>query len=227
MSEDAASAVSTARLRHVRWIGGGSGGGKSTIARQLAADHGLRLYSCDATIAAHARQLAAADAPLLHAFLRMDMDERWVNHAPDRMLSAFHWFAGEGFDLILADLLALPEQPPIIAEGFRLLPRLVAPLLSQPQQAVWLAPTPAFRSVAFERRGFTWEIPNKTSHPQRALANLLARDQLFTERLVSEATALHLQVLTIDGAKGIDEVTRDVARCLGLSAHEGEESSGD
>ncbi len=227
MSEDAASAASTARLRHVRWIGGGSGAGKSTIARQLAADHGLRLYSCDATIAAHARRLAFADAPLLHAFLRMDMDERWVNRPPDIMLPTFHWFAGEGVDLILVDLLALPEQPSIIAEGFRLLPHLVAPLLSQPHRAVWLAPTPALRSVAFEQRGFTWEIPNKTSRPQRALANLLARDQLFTERMVAEATALHLQVLAVDGAKGIDEVTRDVARRLGLSAHEGEEGSGD
>ena len=33
-----------ARLRHVYWIGGGSGAGKSTIARRLAARHGLQLY---------------------------------------------------------------------------------------------------------------------------------------------------------------------------------------
>jgi shikimate kinase len=40
----------TDRLRHVRWIGGGSGAGKSTIARQLAAEHGLHLYNSDGTI---------------------------------------------------------------------------------------------------------------------------------------------------------------------------------
>ena len=39
------------RLRHVYWIGGGSGAGKSTIARRLAARRGLRLYSTDEVMA--------------------------------------------------------------------------------------------------------------------------------------------------------------------------------
>ncbi|HEX6817946.1 MAG TPA: hypothetical protein VF120_06185 [Ktedonobacterales bacterium] len=206
------------RLRHVRWLGGGSGAGKTTIARTLAAEHGLRLYSCDATIAVHASRLTPDEAPLLHAFLSMDMDERWVSRSPEVMFATFPWFAGEGFDLLVDDLLALPLEPPIIAEGFRLLPRLVAPLLSQPHRAVWLAPTPTFRAAAFQRRGFTWEIPNKTSQPQRALSNLLRRDRLFTEQMMTEATALRLDVIEIDGAQGIDDVSRRVAPALGLSA---------
>jgi dephospho-CoA kinase len=36
-----------ARLRHVYWIGGGSGAGKSTIARRVAGRHGLRVYATD------------------------------------------------------------------------------------------------------------------------------------------------------------------------------------
>jgi predicted kinase len=36
-----------ARLRHVYWIGGGSGAGKSTIARRVASRHGLRVYATD------------------------------------------------------------------------------------------------------------------------------------------------------------------------------------
>lgn len=60
-------------LDHVRWIGGGSGAGKSTVARRI--------------------------------------------------------------------------------EGFRLLPTLVKPLLSDPRRAVWLLPTPTFRQAAVENRG--------------------------------------------------------------------------
>ncbi len=97
----------------------------------------------------------------------MDMDERWVNRSPSAMLKTFHGFQGEGFDLLLEDLLALPEEPPILAEGFRLLPRLVAPLLSRSNQAVWLVPTPEFRRAAFDSRGFTWTIPRKTSNPEQ------------------------------------------------------------
>lgn len=35
------------RLRHVYWLGGGSGAGKSTIARRIAAHHGLHVYDTD------------------------------------------------------------------------------------------------------------------------------------------------------------------------------------
>jgi Shikimate kinase len=213
------SAQLSARLRHVRWIGGGSGAGKSTIARQLAAKYGLHLYDSDAVMADHASRSNPADTPLLQAFLTMDMNERWANRSPEMMLQTFHWFAGEGFELIIEDLLALPEEPLILAEGFRLLPRLVAPLLSHPDKAVWLIPTPDFRRSAFDSRGFTWEIPRKTNKSELALSNLLARDQLFTDKVAGEATALQLPVIKVDGAVSVDELTTCVAGYLGLSAN--------
>jgi 2-phosphoglycerate kinase len=42
-----------ARLRHVYWIGGGSGAGKSTIARRVAGRHGLRVYATDDAMRDH------------------------------------------------------------------------------------------------------------------------------------------------------------------------------
>jgi 2-phosphoglycerate kinase len=206
------------RLRHVRWIGGGSGAGKSTAARQLAASFGLRLYDTDAAMTEHTSRFNPDDAPLLHAFLTMDMNERWANRSPQVMFQTFHWFAGEGFGLIVEDLLALPEEPPIVVEGFRLLPRLVAPLLRYPNQAVWLIPTPEVRRAAFDSRGFTWEIPKMTSKPEQALSNLLIRDQLFTEEIAREAATLHLRAIEVDGTKSVDELITCVAHHLGLSA---------
>lgn len=205
-----------ARLRHVRWIGGGSGVGKSVIARQLAADHGLCLYSCDAMGAEHVRRSNPFDHPLLHDFLAMDMDERWVNRSPSVMLKTFHWFHGEGFDLLLEDLLAMPLDPPILAEGFRLLPRLVSPLLSRPNQAVWLVPTPGVRLAAFDSRGSTWDIPRKTADPEKALANLLARDVLFSNKVIEEAAALQLRVIEVTGDLTLAAVMNKVAESLGL-----------
>jgi 2-phosphoglycerate kinase len=205
-----------ARLRHARWIGGGSAAGKSTIARRLAVEHGLRVFSTDDSMVQHARRSNPADAPMLHAFLAMDMDERWVKRPPSVMFETFHWFRGEGFDLLLDDLLALPEEPPILAEGFRLLPRLVAPLLSQPSQAVWLVPSLEFRRDVFAGRGTTW-FPYETSDPKRALANLLVRDRLFTDQVVKEAATLQLPVIEVNGTLSVDEVTRRVGESLGLA----------
>lgn len=222
MSGTAGDSVVRERLRHVRWIGGGSGAGKSTVARALAAEYGLRLYQSDDTLSDHARRSNPIDHPLMHEFLAMHMDERWVNRSPSVMLETFHGFQGEMFEFIVDDLLALPADPPIVAEGFRLLPRLVAPLLSRTDQAVWLVPTPEFRRAAFEARGFTWEIPRKTGDPQRALANLLARDALFTGQITTEATAMSLPVIAVDGDGSIDDVTRLVGQALGLPSPVGQ-----
>jgi hypothetical protein len=155
----------------------------------------------------------------MHAFLAMDMDERWLNRSPSVMLETFHGFQGEGFELIVDDLLALPSDPPILAEGFRLLPRLVAPLLSRPNQAVWLAPTAEFRRAAFDARGFTWEIPGRTRDPERALANLLMRDHLFTGEMAREAAALGLSVIEVDTGMTVRDLVERVGEALALGSN--------
>ncbi len=55
-------------LEHVRWVGGGSGAGKTTVTRLLAGRVGARLYSTDATIGVHSDRLEPAEAPLLECF---------------------------------------------------------------------------------------------------------------------------------------------------------------
>lgn len=140
----------------------------------------------------------------------MDMDDRWVNRAPEIMLETFHWFRGEGFGLIVEDLLQIPKEPSVIVEGFRLLPRLVRPLLSEPNHAVWLLPTPEFRWTAFESRGSLWEIARKTKDPQKALHNLLERDRMFTERLYGETERTGVSVIHVDTTLTQDDLVQRV-----------------
>jgi 2-phosphoglycerate kinase len=204
------------RLRHVYWIGGGSGAGKSTIARRVADRHGLRLHATDDVMSDHARRCTPGDCPLLAAFAAMDMDQRWLHRSPQTMLQTFHWFQGEGFHLVIEDILRLPTRPGVIVEGFRLLPRLVKPLLADPAQAVWLLPTPAFRRAAFESRGTLWNIARKTSDPPRALANLLERDRMFTDHLAQEGRRLDLRTLAVDISTTEDELAAQVTEAFGL-----------
>src|SRR5689334_7544747 len=157
------------QLRNVYWIGGGSCAGKSTIARRIAEQHGLHLYATDDVMAEHSRRSKPEDCPLLHQFIAMDMDERWVNRSPITMLDTFHWFRGEGFNMIIEDLLRIPTNLRVIVEGFRVLPHLVKPVLSASDHAVWLLPSPEFRQSTIERRGgLRSGFLAKTSNPQRA-----------------------------------------------------------
>jgi hypothetical protein len=208
--------LSPQRLQHIRWIGGGSGAGKSTIAGLLAEEYGLRLYHCDDTQPAHTARSNPVDDPMLHAFVAMTMDERWVKRTPEEMFRTFHGFHGEGFRLILEDLLDLPTDVPVLVEGYKLLPRLVFPWLSRVDQAVWLIPTPEWRQTAFSRRGSLWSIAGRTSDPETALANLLARDALFTEEVERQAAALQLSMIEVDGSMTVDELLERTVVCLGL-----------
>ena len=205
------------RLRHVYWIGGGSAAGKSTISRRLAAEYVLQAYSTDDVMQDHARRSTAEDCPLLHKFMAMSMDERWVNRSPQEMLETFHWFRGEGFSLIVEDLLTFSRDTGVVAEGFRLLPHLVKPLLADPDHAVWLIPTPEFREAVIDSRGGrTWEFIARTGDPERALRNLLERDAMFTDSLKEEAQRLEMNIIQVDLTVSEDEVTGRVAELFRL-----------
>lgn len=204
-------------LQHVYWIGGGSGAGKSTIARRIAAQHRLCVYATDEVMADHARRSSDEDCPLLHRFAGMDMDERWVNRSPKIMLETFHWFQGEGFNLIVDDLLNLPRERGVIVEGFRLLPHLVKPLLSVPGRAVWLIPTPEFRHAVVQRRGGSaWGFLARTTDPERALRNLLERDRMFTDLLREETARLGLPAIEVDTTTTEDDLAQRVTDMFGL-----------
>jgi hypothetical protein len=94
----------------------------------------LRLYATDDVMSDHAGRSTSEDSPFLSEFKARDMDQRWVHRSPETMVETFHWFRGEGFALIVEDLLRLPKEPGVIVEGFRLSPYLVKPLLAVPGQ---------------------------------------------------------------------------------------------
>ncbi|WP_432890960.1 hypothetical protein ACQPYH_13835 [Kribbella sp. CA-245084] len=203
-------------LAHVYWLGGGTGGGKSTISRRLADRFGLRRYDTDRVMSDHTARSSPGETPYLQHFLAMDMDERWANRSPEVMLDTFHWFRGEAFELIVEDLLSLPAER-VVVEGFRLLPELVEPLLADRRQGVWLLPTPGFQRAAFEQRGSLWDIAGRTSAPERALGNLLERDRMFTERVTGQTDRLGLTGLVVDVGRTEDELADQVAELFGLT----------
>jgi hypothetical protein len=205
------------QLRDLYWIGGGSAAGKSTIARRVGAQLGLRVYATDDVMTDHARRSSRAECPLLHTFMAMDMDERWVRRTPKTMLETFPWFHGEGFNFIIEDLLYLPRDRGFIVEGFRVLPQLVKPFLSVMNRAVWLLPTPAFRQAVIESRGGpAWGFLGRTSNPERALRNLLERDQMFTDFLREETVRLGLAAIEVDTATTEDDLANRVMGVFGL-----------
>jgi 2-phosphoglycerate kinase len=205
------------QLRHVYWIGGGSCAGKSSVAQRLAHQYKFHLYATDEVMTEHTRRSKPEECPFLHTFMAMDIDDRWLNRSPAAMLETFHWFQGEAFEMIIDDLLCMPTDIRVIVEGFRVLPRLVQPILEASNQAVWLLPSPEFREAIVERRSVrTSGFLAKTSNPERALENLLARDGMFTDRLRNEVKDLELCSIEVNAATSESDTAKLVEKIFGL-----------
>ena len=103
-----------------------------------------------------------------------------------------------------------------MVEGFRLLPGLVGPLLSTPGEAVWLIPTPAFRQMAFAGRADAEAFWTRTSNPEKALDNLLARDAIFSTKIAAAAPRHGLAVIAVNGAQDAAATAKTIACQFGL-----------
>jgi hypothetical protein len=188
-------------LSHVLWIGGGTDAGKTTVSWTIAERYGLHIYDYDQQ---DVRQIDYLAQTITHYrdFLNASDEESWIRPEPEdlvqRSLRAFH----DRFPLVIEELLALPKEPMIVAEGFGFTPEIIFPLLSNKRQAVWLVPTEEFKWMSMKRRGkFTW-----MSDPERAINNLFTRDRLLAKRVVEQAQLRDLKVCVVDGSRSVEEM---------------------
>jgi hypothetical protein len=165
------------------WIGGGTGGGKTTTARALAVGHGLRRFSLDSFWYAYE---ARASWPQPTA------DERWLLTPPAEQAAQFESASRGMMRFALEDLAALPDVPTVV-EGPQILPDLVPP----GDQAVFLDPTPEFQRTVLEPR------PMPSSDPEQALANRLVKDRLYADRVAELARERGFPVVVMDGSRDL------------------------
>jgi hypothetical protein len=180
------------------WIGGGTGSGKSTVTRILGARFGMRVFPIDAFWYSHVHRLGELeDEP--------SPDEQWLGMTPAEQAVDFEALTRRRWPLIVADLDALPPDPPVIVEGPQVLPDLIPP----GGRAVFLVGTREWqREVLAER-----PLP-ATADPARALENRIEKDRLFGERVVALARLRGFRVITIDGVRAPEEIAAEVAGLL-------------
>jgi len=207
---------------HVRFIGGGTDSGKTTVANLLAARHGVQLYHYDRTDLRHHQRLAHSDAAI-RAFMNTSLDENWLLPTPQDLMQRSLRSFELRFPLVIEDLLALPNEPLILAEGFGLTPALLAPLLTDQRQAIWFFSTAAFKRDSMARRGKP-SFGNQISDPQRARQNLFKRDRLLSEHLAAQAKQLGLRAVVVDGTQTPEELAGLVEQHFKWTSHDADES---
>src|SRR6478672_1028456 len=101
-------------LAHVRWIGGATDSGKTTIARLIAERHGLQLYHYDRTDLPHHERLAES-SETYRTFLSASLEENWVIPQPEALARRTMQSFADRWPLVIEDLLAMPNDTMILA----------------------------------------------------------------------------------------------------------------
>jgi shikimate kinase len=191
-------------LSHVLWIGGATDTGKTTVSRTIAKRRGLTVYDYDRRDLPQMEHLAQTDAKY-RAFLAASAEENWVRPEPEDLLQFTLRAFRDRFPLVIEELIALPREPMVVAEGHGLTPELVASALSCKRQAVWLVPTEEFKWASMKRRSKP-SFRDEVSDPERAKNNVFTRDMLLAERVKAQVRARGLTVYEIDGSRSVEEV---------------------
>jgi hypothetical protein len=173
------------------WIGGGTGGGKSTTARALAVRHGLRRFAIDSFWYAYEARWGQP---------RKSPDEQWLEAPPEVQAAEFEETSRRMMRFALDDLAVLPDLPTVV-EGPQILPDLVP----TGDQAVFLNPTRAFQRSVLELRSMP------STDPVQALANRLVKDRLYADRVAELAREHGFPVLAVEWGR---DVTAEVESLL-------------
>jgi len=175
------------------FVGGGTGGGKTTLARALATRHGLRVLHVDAFWYVHEERSGEQPPP---------PDVQWLEWTPAKQAEDFERISRLMLGYVLEDLPSLPSRPAVIVEG----PQVVPDLLPRDANAVFLTPTPEFQRAVLSPR------PMPSSDPARALEARLVKDRLYADRVAALARERGFTVIDVDGSTPPEEIRAEVER---------------
>jgi len=203
-------------MGRVFFLGGSACAGKTSVARLLAARHGLSLYSVDDRFTEHRKRADRERHPGFARLMDREPRELWAN-SPEAQADELIAFYRDEMEMNLEDLAGFPG--PVLAEGVGLLPELVAPLLGEEMTAAFLVSTADFRRSVYCRRGpLVAELLAQCPDPEAAFVRWMARDDLVAARISDEARREGLTVVSVDGTGSLEQVAAAVEEAWRLVA---------
>jgi hypothetical protein len=191
-------------LRHVLWIGGTPGSGKTAVATRLARRHGLRWYGSDTRTWRHRDRALRAGSAAARRWETMPPEQRWRTSPAEMLDMSLH---AERGPMVVDDLRGLPRSPLVVAEGTALPARAVSDGVADRARAVWLIPSDEVQHARLLERGT----------PPGPLSLYLQ----LAETISREAWEHAAPVLRLDESMGIETVVAAVEELFADALAEG------
>lgn len=208
-------------LSHIYWIGGSPCAGKTSIAQMLAEEQGFRYYKSDDSYDDHVLRSRSGSEQHMYKLKGHSWGQYWASRfcsvPVEQQVAESIAIYQEQFPMIIEDLLALPDSTPVIVEGAVILPSQVAPLLGQPNQAIWLFPTPEFQLLHYAKRPWVSNVLEQTEDPRIAFSNWMDKEIRFARETEEDARLHGFESLKVDGRTSLDQNFRFVKHHFGLS----------
>jgi hypothetical protein len=197
------------RLAHILWIGGAPCAGKSSVSRVLAEKYEVSIYDLDWH---YAREDRFRSGPAARWWGGHTLDERWVDIAGDELFRRSTAVWNEQFPSALEDLRGQSGSSPIIVEGPGALPWLVAPVLHDSRQAIFLMPDESFRDrVVADRLSARSGVPYwRTRDPDQARSKHRERDRRLSQQIELSCRDLGLSHMRVSDGTNIETIVAAV-----------------
>ena len=219
-------------LKHVFWIGGSAGGGKTTISKRIAEDYGFFRYNGDGYGPGHMDNASENECPALFKIRSggENFEERFVEYfrwllfqKPEEMVKALLDFYRDDFLMAAKELLDKPSDNPIIVDlGFGYPIKELRKLIEK-ERAIFLVATGKYRMQVFEERNFL--RPGSTfpkaleGHPNQkeiVFSGFVEAIRLLTEYTQRKCETHDLPLLVTGGRMTVDETYESVCRHFGI-----------
>ncbi len=195
-------------------IGGSPCGGKSTVAKEIAKEFGLRHFEADEYFEVCVRKAAADGKKQAIRQATIYGTEKWRKNPVLQTQEELALYR-EVFPYMLEEFEKI--ETTVIAEGVVFLPELVQEAFGEDIPYVCMIPKPMVQRARYKERTWVWEVVKICESPKQAFCHWMERDVLFGQYVGRTASQRGIPVFYTDDTISIREQKQKILDILGVT----------